>query len=230
MPMADRSVTFRFFSPRCSRRSRRHPARSFSTAPSARAAIPRAILAEGADVIALDRDPTAIAARPGAGRGRMAAGSRSSTPSFPSLPIMRPTAGSTASCSISASPPCRSTRPSAASPSRRTARSTCACRHRGVSAADVVNRAKVADLIRIFGFLGEEKQARPHRARHREARAPKSRSTTTRDLAGLIELVDAAQGEGQDPSGDPRLPGAARLRQRRARRTGRRRCLPPSGR
>ena len=29
----------------------------------------------------------------------------------------------------------------------------------GVSAADVVNRAKVGDLIRIFGFLGEEKQA-----------------------------------------------------------------------
>ncbi len=26
----------------------------------------------------------------------------------------------------------------------------------GVSAADVVNRAKVTDLIRIFGFLGEE--------------------------------------------------------------------------
>ena len=29
----------------------------------------------------------------------------------------------------------------------------------GVSAADVVNRAKVSDLIRIFGFLGVEKQA-----------------------------------------------------------------------
>ncbi|HEV7434454.1 MAG TPA: 16S rRNA (cytosine(1402)-N(4))-methyltransferase, partial [Pseudorhizobium sp.] len=29
----------------------------------------------------------------------------------------------------------------------------------GVSAADVVNRAKVGDLTRIFGFLGEEKHA-----------------------------------------------------------------------
>ncbi|HCL65463.1 MAG TPA: 16S rRNA (cytosine(1402)-N(4))-methyltransferase [Rhizobium sp.] len=58
----------------------------------------------------------------------------------------------------------------------------------GVSAADVVNRAKVTDLIRIFGFLGEEKQA------GRIARAIEKRRTsepfrTTRDLAGLIEVV-----------------------------------------
>ena len=65
----------------------------------------------------------------------------------------------TASCSTSASPRCRSTRPSAASRSASTGRSTCAWRRRAPSAADVVNRFKSADLARIFGFLGEERQA-----------------------------------------------------------------------
>jgi 16S rRNA (cytosine1402-N4)-methyltransferase len=58
----------------------------------------------------------------------------------------------------------------------------------GVSAADVVNRAKVSDLIRIFGFLGEEKQAgRIARAIERER--AKEPFTTTRQLANLIELT-----------------------------------------
>ncbi|MCA1367588.1 16S rRNA (cytosine(1402)-N(4))-methyltransferase RsmH [Bradyrhizobium sp. BRP14] len=58
----------------------------------------------------------------------------------------------------------------------------------GVSAADVVNRAKVSDLIRIFGFLGEEKQA-GRIARAIEKRRAEQPFETTRDLAGLIELV-----------------------------------------
>lgn len=58
----------------------------------------------------------------------------------------------------------------------------------GVSAADVVNRAKVSDLIRIFGFLGEEKQA-GRIARAIEKRREKEPFVTTRDLAGLIEIV-----------------------------------------
>lgn len=59
---------------------------------------------------------------------------------------------------------------------------------RGISAADVVNRAKVSDLIRIFGFLGEEKQ--PGRiARAIEKRRLTEPFSTTRDLANLIELV-----------------------------------------
>ncbi len=62
MPVADRFATFRFFSTRCSRRSSLRPARSFSTAPLGRAAIRRPFSTAGADVIALDRDPTAIAA------------------------------------------------------------------------------------------------------------------------------------------------------------------------
>ncbi len=58
----------------------------------------------------------------------------------------------------------------------------------GVSAADVVNRAKVSDLIRIFGFLGEEKQA-GRIARAIEKRREREPFTTTRDLANLIELT-----------------------------------------
>jgi 16S rRNA (cytosine1402-N4)-methyltransferase len=58
----------------------------------------------------------------------------------------------------------------------------------GVSAADVVNRAKVGDLIRIFSFLGEEKQ--PGRiARAIEKRRAEQPFETTRDLAGMIEIV-----------------------------------------
>ncbi|MCM2401969.1 16S rRNA (cytosine(1402)-N(4))-methyltransferase RsmH [Rhizobium sp. S153] len=58
----------------------------------------------------------------------------------------------------------------------------------GVSAADVVNRAKVGDLIRIFGFLGEEKQA-GRIARAIEKRRANEPFRTTRDLAGMIEIV-----------------------------------------
>lgn len=58
----------------------------------------------------------------------------------------------------------------------------------GVSAADVVNRAKVSDLIRIFGFLGEEKQAGRIARAIEKARA-KEPFTTTRQLANLIETV-----------------------------------------
>ena len=58
----------------------------------------------------------------------------------------------------------------------------------GPSAADVVNGLKVGDLARIFGFLGEEKQA-GRIARAIEARRAREPFATTRDLAGLIETV-----------------------------------------
>ena len=58
----------------------------------------------------------------------------------------------------------------------------------GVSAADVVNRAKVSDLTRIFGFLGEERQA-GRIARAIEKRRLDKPFETTRDLAGMIEIV-----------------------------------------
>ena len=58
----------------------------------------------------------------------------------------------------------------------------------GVSAADVVNRAKVNDLIRIFSLLGEERQASriAHAIDKRRLDKP---FVTTRDLAGMIEIV-----------------------------------------
>jgi 16S rRNA (cytosine1402-N4)-methyltransferase len=59
----------------------------------------------------------------------------------------------------------------------------------GVSAADVVNRAKAGDLARIFGFLGEEKHA-GRIARAIEKRRASEPFVTTRDLANLIETVN----------------------------------------
>jgi 16S rRNA (cytosine1402-N4)-methyltransferase len=59
----------------------------------------------------------------------------------------------------------------------------------GVSAADVVNRAKVGDLIRIFGFLGEEKHS-GRIARAIEKRRANEPFRTTRDLVNLIESVN----------------------------------------
>lgn len=59
----------------------------------------------------------------------------------------------------------------------------------GVSAADVVNRAKANDLIRIFSFLGEERQA-SRIARAIEKRRAEKPFATTRDLANLIEMVN----------------------------------------
>jgi len=59
----------------------------------------------------------------------------------------------------------------------------------GVSAADVVNRAKAGDLIRIFNFLGEERQA-SRIARAIEKRRAEKPFATTRDLANLIEMVN----------------------------------------
>ncbi len=59
----------------------------------------------------------------------------------------------------------------------------------GVSAADVVNRAKVGDLTRIFGFLGEEKHA-GRIARAIEKRRATTPFSTTRDLVNLIESVN----------------------------------------
>ena len=58
----------------------------------------------------------------------------------------------------------------------------------GPSAADVVNTLKAGELARIFGFLGEEKQA-GRIARAIEAQRKKGSFQSTRDLAGLIETV-----------------------------------------
>jgi 16S rRNA (cytosine1402-N4)-methyltransferase len=58
----------------------------------------------------------------------------------------------------------------------------------GATAADVVNTLGVGDLARIFNFLGEEKKAGPIARAIVERRAAEP-FVTTRDLAGLIERV-----------------------------------------
>jgi 16S rRNA (cytosine1402-N4)-methyltransferase len=57
---------------------------------------------------------------------------------------------------------------------------------KGASAADVVNFTKTADLIRIFGILGEEKNA-GRIARMIEKRRLSQRFETTKDLADAIQ-------------------------------------------
>lgn len=59
----------------------------------------------------------------------------------------------------------------------------------GPTAADVVNIMKAADLTRIFGFLGEEKKA-GRIARAIEKRRQAEPFQRTRDLANLIETVN----------------------------------------
>lgn len=58
----------------------------------------------------------------------------------------------------------------------------------GPSAADVVNRMKAADLTRIFGLLGEERHA-GRIARAIEAHRAEALFETTKQLVGVIEKV-----------------------------------------
>ena len=58
----------------------------------------------------------------------------------------------------------------------------------GMTAADVVNRFKAGDLARIFGFLGEERHA-GRIARMIEKRAAARPFTRTRELAEAIETL-----------------------------------------
>ena len=146
-----------------------------------------AILAEGASVIGLDRDPTAIAGGQGlveASGGRLTlVHSR-----FSDLARHAPAGGldgvvldiGVSSMQIDEAERGFSFQKNGPLDMRMSAS--------GVSAADVVNRAKVSDLIRIFGFLGEEKQA-GRIARAIEKAREKEPFTTTRQLANVIELT-----------------------------------------
>ncbi|MEF2552694.1 16S rRNA (cytosine(1402)-N(4))-methyltransferase RsmH [Aurantimonas sp. A2-1-M11] len=70
----------------------------------------------------------------------------------------------------------------------------------GPSAADVVNRLKVGDLLRVIGILGEEKQA-GRVARAIEARRAETPFTRTLDLAGVIgKVVGRAPKDKIDPA------------------------------
>ena len=146
-----------------------------------------AILGAGADVIALDRDPTAIAA----GQALVAAHGghlKLIHSQFSQLADHAPDGGldgvvldiGVSSMQIDEAERGFSFQKSGPLDMRMSAA--------GVSAADVVNRAKVADLIRIFHYLGEESQA-PRIAHAIEKRRAEKPFETTRDLAGLIELV-----------------------------------------
>ncbi len=147
----------------------------------------QAILDQGANVIALDRDPTAIAG----GQAMVAAnGGRLSLiqSQFSNLAAHAPAEGldgivldiGVSSMQIDEAERGFSFQKNGPLDMRMSAS--------GVSAADVVNRCKVGDLIRIFGFLGEEKQ--PGRiARAIEKKRAEEPFRTTRDLAGLIEIV-----------------------------------------
>lgn len=146
-----------------------------------------AILDAGADVIALDRDPTAIAA----GQSLVAARGGHLTlihSRFSELDLHAPADGldgvvldiGVSSMQIDEAERGFSFQKNGPLDMRMSAE--------GVSAADVVNRAKVGDLIRIFGFLGEEKQA-GRIARAIEKKRASEPFRTTRDLAGLIEIV-----------------------------------------
>lgn len=146
-----------------------------------------AILAAGAEVVALDRDPTAIAAGQAlveASGGRL----KLHRTQFSRLADFAPEGGldgvvldiGVSSMQIDEADRGFSFQKNGPLDMRMSAS--------GVSAADVVNRAKVGDLIRIFGFLGEEKQA-GRIARAIEKQRAKEPFRTTRDLAGLIEIV-----------------------------------------
>lgn len=146
-----------------------------------------AILARGADVIALDRDPNAIAA----GHPLVAAHSGHLSlihSQFSDLGRHVPEGGldglvldiGVSSMQIDEAERGFSFQRNGPLDMRMSAS--------GVSAADVVNRAKVSDLTRIFGFLGEEKQS-GRIARAIEKRRVEKPFETTRDLAGMIEIV-----------------------------------------
>lgn len=146
-----------------------------------------AILAAGAEVIALDRDPTAISA----GQAMVAAHGdnlRLVHSRFSELAVHAPEGGldgivldiGVSSMQLDEAERGFSFQKDGPLDMRMSAA--------GTSAADVVNRAKVADMIRIFAFLGEERQASriAHAIEKRRAEKP---FETTRDLVGLIEIV-----------------------------------------
>lgn len=147
-----------------------------------------AILDKGAHVVALDRDPTAIAA--GQGMVKARGGSLDLRHSqFSQLADHAPEGGldgvvldiGVSSMQIDEADRGFSFQRNGPLDMRMSSA--------GVSAADVVNRAKVSDLIRIFGFLGEEKHA-GRIARAIEKRRLVEPFQTTRDLANLIETVN----------------------------------------
>ena len=132
---------------------------------------------------------------------------------------------STASCSISASPRCSSTRPSAASRSGSTARSTCAWAATGRAPPTWWRRRPSAISPHHLPARRGAPFAR-RRARHR--RRPQASADRHHQGARRHRRARRARQAEPDPSGDADVPGAAHLRQRGAGRARRRRSRPPS--
>ena len=134
----------------------------------------------------------------------------------------RAAARSRACCSTSASRRCSSTRPTAASPTRRTRRSTCGWTTTGgMTAADVLNTYPVEELARILREYGEERFAR--RIAERVVREREREPVD--DLAPGWSSSCAPVDPGRDPAhrrqpGQAHVPGAAHRGERRARGAG----------
>ena len=187
----------------------------------------KAMLDKGAArIFAFDRDPQAIqGGESGCGRQRGAPDACSGA-FFPDASGASPTAASTrstASRSTSACPPCSSTRPSAASPSRPTGRSTCGWAAEGRSAADIVNEAGRERARRHPLPLWRGEAVAPGRPRDR--RRPPDHPHRRAGRGGP-QGARPSSGHEEGP-GDPHLPGAA---DRGERGTGRARGRAGGGR
>ena len=198
-----------------------------STARSAPAATPTAMLDRAAcEVIAIDRDPDAIAAGQALAE-RYAPRLRLIEGRFGDMARAAVGRGrrrrSTAWRSISAFRPCSSTRPSAASRSAPPVRSTCAWTKSGQSAADLVNDGRRDRARRHHLALRRGAEEPPRRARHRRARAATSASRPPASWPRSCAAPSGPHGQGRERSRDAHLPGAAHRRERRA---GRARARP----
>lgn len=147
-----------------------------------------ALLAAGADVIGLDRDPTAIAA------GKVLADAHAGRlklihSQFSRLAEHAPEGGLDGVVLDIGVSSMQIDEADRGFSFQRNGPLDMRMSRQGVSAADVVNRAKASDLTRIFGFLGEEKQS-GRIARAIEKRRATEPFTTTRELANLIETVN----------------------------------------
>jgi DNA-binding transcriptional regulator/RsmH inhibitor MraZ len=190
----------------------------------------RGLLEAGAErVIAIDRDPRSSRwPRPGRRHGdrlRLVEGTFSRS-------TRSPESRSMASCSTSACRRCRSTSPSGASRSRRTARSTCGWATSGPTAADIVNSAP----RKTFWPTSSSTTARS--APRAASRAPSCAHGRLHHARATSRVWSRAACRAQarpEPPRDPQLPGAPHRGERRVRRAGARprgaeRALRPGGR
>lgn len=146
----------------------------------------RAILAEGASVVAIDRDPDAVEAgrdleEAAGGRLRIVRGAFSSLDEHAGQKVD----GVVLDIGVSSM---QIDEPERGFSFRQDGPLDMRMARSGVSAADVVNTWKASDLTRIFGLLGEERHA-GRIARMIEKRRAERPFERTLDLAGAIERL-----------------------------------------